>query len=129
MRILVVDDEPVQVNALRRVLAREGYEVETACDGEEALEKIFRADDLFDLVLLDLKMPNFNGWDFMKIKRMSTRRLAHTAVVIVSGAIDEQKPEGVAVMFEKPVDLQQLLAAIKHFSRDTTPPPAPPSAR
>jgi DNA-binding response OmpR family regulator len=129
MRILVVDDEPAQVSALRRVLAREGYEVETACDGEEALEKIFRADDVFDLVLLDLKMPNFNGWDFMKIKRMSTRRLAHTAVVIVSGAIDEDKPEGVAVMFEKPVDLQQLLAAIKHFSRDTTPPPAPPSAR
>lgn len=59
-RILVADDEPYLVRSLSFVLKREGYEVETASDGEEALRK-FEAFNP-DVVFLDLMMPKKDGY-------------------------------------------------------------------
>ena len=58
-RILLVDDEPLILKGLRYTLEQEGYETETAEDGEDALEKFFN--DKFDLVLLDVMLPKLDG--------------------------------------------------------------------
>src|SRR3989338_4509426 len=63
-RILVVDDEKETVETLRGILLKNGYEVSTAFDGEEALKKI--EDDNPDVILLDLIMPKLNGYDTLK---------------------------------------------------------------
>jgi two-component system response regulator VicR len=63
-KILVVDDEPDIVQVVSGRLAREGYEVATAFDGEEALSKFAAFDP--DLVLLDLTMPKLNGFEVLK---------------------------------------------------------------
>jgi two-component system response regulator VicR len=63
-KILVVDDEPDVVQVVSGRLAREGYEVATAFDGEEALSKFAAFDP--DLVLLDLTMPKLNGFEVLK---------------------------------------------------------------
>ena len=60
-RILVADDEPYMVRSLSFVLKREGYEVESASDGEEALIKFEEFDP--DVVFLDLMMPKKNGYE------------------------------------------------------------------
>jgi DNA-binding response OmpR family regulator len=60
-RILVADDEPYMVRSLSFVLKREGYEVESASDGEEALSKFEEFDP--DVVFLDLMMPKKNGYE------------------------------------------------------------------
>jgi CheY-like chemotaxis protein len=57
--ILVVDDEPLIAQLVAETLAAEGYEVETASNGREALEKITLRS--FDLVLCDLRMPELDG--------------------------------------------------------------------
>ena len=59
MRILVVDDETDLVEALARGLRREGYAVDTALDGDEALDKA--SFTLYDLICLDLTMPGIDG--------------------------------------------------------------------
>lgn len=58
-RILIVDDEPLIVKGLKYSLEQDGYETESAADGEEALETFFAGD--FDLVLLDVMLPKLNG--------------------------------------------------------------------
>ena len=69
MRILVVDDEPDLVTALERGLKREGYAVDTATSGEEALAKA--SWNPYDLVCLDLNMPGLDGLEVCDALRTS----------------------------------------------------------
>ena len=59
-KILVVDDEPSIVDVLTRFLSREGYDVVTAVNGREALERVRQ--DPPDLILLDVTMPELDGF-------------------------------------------------------------------
>jgi len=63
-KILIVDDEKQIVTAYNEHLAREGYEIETAYDGEEALMKV--KEFAPDLILLDILMPNLDGLEALK---------------------------------------------------------------
>ena len=68
-RILVVDDTPANRDMLSRRLERQGFDVESAEDGETALRMMSRANPPFDLVLLDVMMPGLNGLDVLKAVR------------------------------------------------------------
>jgi adenylate cyclase len=84
-RILVVDDTESNRDLLSRRLVREGHVVETADDGKAALERL--AGDSFDLVLLDLMMPDMNGFEALcRIK--AEPRTRHVPVIMIS-ALDE----------------------------------------
>lgn len=71
MRILIIEDEPAIAEVEKAYLTRDGYEVEMATDGLEALE-LFYANPAFDLVLLDLMLPGKNGVDVCKEIRKSS---------------------------------------------------------
>ena len=58
-KILIVDDEPLIVKGLRYSLEQDGYETDSAADGEEALAKFFQG--RYDLVLLDVMLPKLDG--------------------------------------------------------------------
>lgn len=64
-KILIVDDEPLIRDALAFKLTKEGYEVETAEDGEKAIEKI--ENESFDIVISDVMMPFVSGFELLKI--------------------------------------------------------------
>ncbi len=71
MKILVVDDEKLLVKGIKFNLENEGYQVETACNGEEALERT--SSENFDLIILDVMMPKLDGLQTcMKIREFST---------------------------------------------------------
>ena len=79
-KVLVVDDEAVVVNSIRKILARKGFAIEEAFTCKDALAQVFTHD--YDLVLLDMKMSDGNGMDVLqkiKAKRPDLR------VVIVTG--------------------------------------------
>ncbi len=59
MKILIVDDEPMIHKGLRRMLEQDGYTVDSAFDGEEALDKFFH--DSYDMILLDVMLPKVSG--------------------------------------------------------------------
>ena len=81
-RILIVeDDAPIQ-SALASLLDDEGYEVSLANDGEEALNRM-EGDALPDLILLDLRMPVMDGWEFRSAQKRDSR-LAQVPVVVLS---------------------------------------------
>ena len=58
-RILLVDDEPLILKGLKYTLEQDGYEIDTAVDGQEALDKFFSG--MYDLVLLDVMLPKVDG--------------------------------------------------------------------
>ena len=76
-RVLVVDDDPEIVDAVGEALQDDGYLVETATDGATALKRVLEAPP--DLIVLDVRMPNLNGWEFCEI----VRRQSHTRDVPV----------------------------------------------
>ena len=65
--ILVVDDEETLRDILYKILTKEGYQVESAENGEEALEKL--RDNKYDLMISDIKMPRLNGFELLKLVR------------------------------------------------------------
>lgn len=79
-RVLVVDDEPVVVNSIRKTLSRKSFRVEEAFSGREAMERIMA--ESFDLVLLDMRLPDANGLDLVADMK---KRKPELRVVIVTG--------------------------------------------
>lgn len=84
-RILVVDDNESNRDVLSRRLRRSGYEVETAVDGRKALEAVRDGD--FDLVLLDIMMPELNGYQVLE-RLKSDEEHRHVPVLMIS-AVDD----------------------------------------
>lgn len=100
-RILVVDDEANARNALREILADEGYVVDAAADGVAARDRLaaFRP----HLVLTDVHMPRMNGIELMRLARATT---PPPAVVLMSARLDG---EAGAPFVKKPIDVEELL--------------------
>jgi DNA-binding response OmpR family regulator len=120
-RVLVVDDEPMVRDTLGQVLIDEGYVVDTAVDGEDALERVQAARP--DAILLDLMMPGMNGRQFLQILR-SEPAFAQVPVLImtaVHGLEVNLASIGASEVVEKPFDVDDLLnkvALAVYRSRD-----------
>jgi CheY-like chemotaxis protein len=110
-KILVVDDEPHLVKYLTIFLQDCGYETCSASDGEQALEVLRREKP--DLVTLDLQMPNETGTRFYR-NLTKDKEFKDIPVIVISGIpgrhLAVSKPVAV---FEKPIDREALLSAIK----------------
>ncbi len=113
--VLIADDEPSIRRTLREILEFEGYGVDEASDGEEALTKA-RAGDA-DLVLLDIKMPKLDG---MEVLQALAADEATVPVVVISGhgtietAVEAIRSYGAADFLEKPPDLNRLLVTVRN---------------
>lgn len=111
-RILVVDDDESIRHIVRLCLTDEGYEVLEAANGEDALEVLAEAPA--NLILLDLRMPVMDGWEFARRYRDAPG--PHAPIVAFVAALNVQQEvaglESVAIL-SKPFDLDDLLSAVK----------------
>ena len=82
LKILVAEDEPDVLNVMCKAVAREGYNVVTAADGEEAWQKI--QSEIPDMILLDINMPVKNGFEVLKLVRENPSGDKWQPVIIVS---------------------------------------------
>src|ERR1051325_6552702 len=104
--ILVVEDEKDSRETLRELLEFEGYNVETAVNGREALAALNASGDEICIVLLDLFMPEMDGWQVIDQLR-ADGRLDKTPIVIITSA-PYRAPAGLPV-FEKPLYLAKVM--------------------
>jgi DNA-binding response OmpR family regulator len=79
-KVLIVDDEEVVRNFLRIHLAKLGYEVKEAGDGEQAIEELEKDD--FDLLICDILMPKKGGWEVIKEVRTNSKT-KHLPVIVL----------------------------------------------
>jgi CheY-like chemotaxis protein len=114
--VLIVDDDENHRLALSEALTEQGYRVEQAANGKEALERLVHRNlEMPAVVLLDLSMPVMTGWELMAILR-SYVRLASFPVVLISGhepQLDPVEHGTIAAFLRKPYDLATLLQAIE----------------
>jgi len=115
-RILVVDDEPQARRVLRIALVAQGFEVNDARSGEEALEKLHEESP--DLILLDLKMPGIGGLQACREIRSSSE----APIIVVSGKKSRQDraeafEAGADQYITKPFGIEELLACIHAVNR------------
>jgi response regulator RpfG family c-di-GMP phosphodiesterase len=120
-QILCVDDEPVNLKLLHTFLTPKGYEVIPAKSGKDALKII--QEQWIDLVLLDVMMPEVNGFEICKWIK-SNEKYRNIPVVMITGlASKEQRTRGIEAGAEdfisKPIDQGEVLARIKMLLRVT----------
>ena len=110
--VLVVEDEKDSREALWEWLELEGYRVETAVNGREALDALNASGDRICIVLLDLFMPVMDGWQVIDQLR-ADGRLASTRIVIITSA-PYRAPAGLPV-FSKPLDLDKVMHEVQRL--------------
>jgi CheY-like chemotaxis protein len=106
--ILIVEDDPDILSSLAEAIREEGFEVETAANGYQALTRLESQQP--DLIFLDLMMPLMDGWKFLEIARQ--RFPAMRAPVVLLSAVhnltDEARKLGVTAFLSKPFDLADV---------------------
>ena len=115
IHVLVVDDEKNLTLAMRRLLSAEGYRTETASSGVLALEAV--KDKSFDVIFLDVNMPEMNGLEtFKKLKKVAP----DSAVIMITGygktlkaLVEEAQEQGVRSVINKPFKITEITSAIR----------------
>ena len=116
-RVLVVDDEPNIVLSLRFLMEREGFEVEVAPTGEAALQALGRSP--VDLVLLDVMMPEFDGFEVCERIRRNPAWAATRIVMLTAKGRTVERDRGLGLGADayvtKPFSTRELVARVKQM--------------
>lgn len=115
-KILIVDDDPRNIFALKLTLKARGYTIESCTMAQEAID-ILKKDNQFTVVLMDMMMPEMDGYEATKIIR-KTPLISHIPVIAVTAQAmpeDRQKclDAGAQDYVSKPIDVDILLTAIE----------------
>ena len=114
--ILVVDDDADNRDTLADLLRAHGYDVATATNGETALAAL-RAGSPPCLILLDLRMPVMNGWEFRR-QQLADPALAAIPILVTTGVAPgtvEAESLAIDVYLPKPFDIDVLLDVVRRY--------------
>ena len=109
-KILIVEDNELNLKLMKDILESQGYEIETANDGKQGLLKACEKD--FDLILLDLQMPLVSGYDFMQVYEKNTPIIIVSACAM-ENEINKAKEIGCVDYITKPIQIIDFLNTIK----------------
>lgn len=118
-KILLVDDNRTNRSVIARVLENAGHVVETAENGDDALDRLDV--EVFDIVLTDINMPGTSGLDLTKMYRVLNTEEPHMPIVALTADATEQAKQdcreaGMDGYLTKPVEAQQLLALVRELT-------------
>jgi len=95
--VLVVDDSPTVTKFVALSLRKSGFEVVTACDGMDAIEKVSGMKGSVDLVITDLNMPNLDGYGLISTLRQNERFNRTPIIILTSEEDDADRSRGMQV--------------------------------
>ncbi|MCA9401140.1 MAG: response regulator [Candidatus Omnitrophica bacterium] len=114
-RILIVDDDPVQLKLLEDKLSAQGYEVVPVSEADQGLQYAINSEP--DIILLDVMMPVINGFNFCRLLK-SEEKQKHIPIILVTSRDAEEDIKiglemGADAYVTKPVNFEKLLSTIK----------------
>jgi CheY-like chemotaxis protein len=111
-KILVVDDGKEDLESMKAILEKEGYEVIISSDGADALDKLEKGG--FSLILIDIQMPTLSGYDLLRLAR---ERINHHAKMVYVSIVlkDDVNMEDVDGFIQKPFSAETLSAEVKRI--------------
>jgi two-component system, OmpR family, response regulator VicR len=115
-RILCVEDEPEMIDLIRLILGRRGFDVKGAAGGTEGLKMV--REDLPDLVLLDLMMPDMDGWEVYQQMKADDKTRNIPVIVVTAKAQNIDRVLGIHIAkvddyITKPFSPQELLTSVE----------------
>jgi len=114
-KLLLVEDNEMNLDMLKRRLLRAGFEVITATDGEEGLHKV--RSERPDLVLMDLSLPVLDGWEATRRIKADPELQKTPVIALTAHAMPEDLGKAIAAGCDdfdtKPVEMQQLLSKVR----------------
>src|SRR5574344_587503 len=118
MRLLVVDDEELIRNVIKEYAKAEGYQIDEAADGEEAIDKVYDHD--YDVIIMDIMMPHMDGYAAVK----EIKKIKEIPVIMLSARTEEiDKLNGFDLGIDdyvtKPFSPKELIARIKAIGKRT----------
>ena len=108
--ILIVEDEIGTRDILIELLAKDGREIVTAGDGQEAIDCLTKVPRP-RVILLDLMMPRMDGWEFLRRQSINPS-IANIPTIVLSGSA---LPAGARHQLAKPVNIERLLALVDQY--------------
>lgn len=91
-KIMIIDDEPDMVQLLQIELETEGYDVQTASDGKSGLELVKKS--VPDLILLDVMMPDINGYEVLAVLRKDSQTMAIPVIMLTAKGLENEIQKG-----------------------------------
>ncbi|MCC8538819.1 CHASE domain-containing protein [Xanthomonas axonopodis pv. poinsettiicola] len=117
--LLLVDDSEINCEVAQRILEGEGAMVTVAHDGEQAVNVLKRAPELFQLVLMDVQMPVVDGYEATRRLRQIPALASLPVIALTAGAFRPQQEKaleaGMNGFIAKPFNVEELVTAIRHF--------------
>jgi CheY-like chemotaxis protein len=117
-RVLLIDDDPVVARALRRLLGRDGHEIEHFERPLEAVERVRAKPTSFDLVITDFRMPELDG---LRVAHELQAEAPELPIILLTGSFDidleRVKAAGIVAVLSKPVDGPALIESVRKHAR------------
>lgn len=119
-RVLVAEDSSVIQNLTKKVLQFQNYDIASVKDGQQVLDKMQNED--FDVILMDINMPNMNGMECSKqIRALSDQEKAQTPIIAISGNANNYSEEdfknaGINEYIPKPIDFDHLVETVNRYT-------------
>ena len=114
-KILIVDDEKDIVETIKFVIEAQGYDTICAYDGETGLKKA--KDNMPDLIILDVMMPNINGFKISRLLKFDTKYKNIPIIMLTARSQKEDKmigeETGADIYMTKPFDIEELVSNVK----------------
>ncbi len=115
MKIIVVDDDVIMLQAIKTMLTKNGYEVFATTDAQDALDTI--EEEEYNLIISDIMMPYVSGIELLS----SIKKINKNIPIIIISALDQQEviltafEEGAEDFVKKPLNLEELLLRVKRI--------------
>ncbi len=128
-KVLIADDEVEMVDVLKNALEREGFSVVSAYDGQQAKEQIIQHRP--DMILLDIKMPRLDGWEFLRWLREEEKLDTPTIIISAHDHMENVKKSysfAADYFIAKPIRIKDLIKGIytvKYLKENTQEPDEP----
>jgi len=122
LNILVAEDDDQNQAVMKLILHRDGHHVKSAWNGRSALEAV--KSENFDLVFMDVHMPEMDGLEVTRLIREWENNKRHTPIVLITGSIpqkiaEEYKKVGADTYLLKPFDVKRISLVVKIFTEET----------